>query len=52
MDATPAVSTLHTRGSKAWTGCTEDQKKKTENMKAKDKLEHRETGDKGRIKEK
>lgn len=45
MDAAVAVSTLHTQGSKAWTGCTEDQKKERDQMKVKDKSEHRETGD-------
>lgn len=33
MDAAPAVSTLHTQGSKAWTACTEDQKKETHKKK-------------------
>lgn len=39
MDATPAVSTLHTQGSKAWTGFTKDQKKKKreKKMEVKDK---------------
>ena len=30
MDAAPAVSTLHTQGSKAWNGCNTDQEKERE----------------------
>lgn len=47
MDAAPAVSTLHTQGSKAWAGCTKDQEKERE-YGAERQTDHRETGEKDR----